>query len=469
MFNFFKKLTEKKDKSADIKAVEGDLEQIYCNDVLDQTNEMCDAVEVEPVESTSEPADELTQDIMEEIDRQIEIEEKNLEPEPQVPYREASQYEIEKEIDKQIEIEEKIQKESEYKPGKEYFKDDEFVNQVQSAVEAELDKPEPVETPQETQPAVVEQPKTEEKIEKGFWGMAFDNFRKTISKTTETLVDNVVHAIEHEEEFNEFILEDMEDMLIKADIGVYTAAGIVDKIRNKKDMKPSEVRAYLKSEFKKIIDETGTSKLNFKENELNIYFVTGVNGAGKTTFIGKLANRFRLEGKKVVIAAADTFRAAAEEQLDIWAQRAQVDIVRRDGADAASVVFDAIKKAQDENYDVLIIDTAGRLQNKFNLMEELKKIKSVIEKFGAENLRESILVLDANTGQNGLQQARVFFETVDLTSVALTKLDGSAKGGIIIAIAKDLKLPIKMIGVGEKITDLKDFDAQIFIDALFHK
>jgi len=300
----------------------------------------------------------------------------------------------------------------------------------------------------------------------------FKQLKEKISKTSEVLVDNVVGAVEQEEEFNEFVLEDMEDMLIKADIGVYTASEIVDKIRNKKDMKPSEIRDYLKSEFKKIldIDNLGSAKINYNNSGLNIYFVTGVNGAGKTTFIGKLANRFRLEGKKVLIAAADTFRAAAEEQLEIWANRAQVDIVRKDGADPASVVFDAIKKGKDENYNVLIIDTAGRLQNKFNLMEELRKIKSVIEKSndaGSENLRESFLVLDATTGQNGLQQAKVFSEAVDLTSVALTKLDGSAKGGIVFAIAKELKLPVKMIGVGEKISDLEDFDAQTFIDALF--
>ncbi len=302
---------------------------------------------------------------------------------------------------------------------------------------------------------------------KGFWGITFDSFKQTIAKTTENLVDNVVNSIENEEEFNEFVLEDMEDLLIKADLGVYTAAEIVDKIRNKKEMKPSQVKEYLKNEFQNILDSASTSKLNFKENELNIYFVTGVNGAGKTTFIGKLANRFRENGKKVLIAAADTFRAAAEEQLDIWAKRASVDIVRKDGADPASVVFDAIKQAQNENYDVLLIDTAGRLQNKFNLMEELKKIKAVIDKFASQNLMESILVIDANTGQNGMQQAKVFFEAVDLTSVALTKLDGSAKGGIIIAIAKELHLPIKMIGVGEKITDLKDFDSNTFIEALF--
>lgn len=272
--------------------------------------------------------------------------------------------------------------------------------------------------------------------------------------------------VEQEEELNEFVLEDMEDLLIKADVGPDTAAEIVDKIRHK-NLKPQEVKNYLKNEFEQILNSAGSNELNFVAGDLNIYFVTGVNGAGKTTFIGKLANKFRLEGQKVLIAAGDTFRAAAEEQLDIWANRASVDIVRKDGADAASVVFDAIKQAQAQNYNVLIIDTAGRLQNKFNLMQELKKMKSVIDKLAPDKLRESILVLDANTGQNGLSQAKVFSEAVELTCVVLTKLDGSAKGGIIIGIAKTMKLPVKMIGVGEKITDIKNFDRQLFIDAIF--
>ena len=223
----------------------------------------------------------------------------------------------------------------------------------------------------------------------------------------------------------------------------------------------------MKSEFEKVLNDAGDNTLSFKENELNIYFITGVNGAGKTTLIGKLAHKFKCENKKVLIAAGDTFRAAAEEQLDIWSKRAGADIVRRDKADPASVVYEAIQKAKNEKYDVILVDTAGRLQNKFNLMEELSKIKSVIDKNAPESLRESILVIDANTGQNGLQQAKVFTEAVNLTSVALTKLDGSAKGAIVLAIAKEMKLPIKLVGVGEKMEDLKTFDTKEFIQALF--
>ena len=259
----------------------------------------------------------------------------------------------------------------------------------------------------------------------------------------------------------------MEELLIKADLGVNTASAIVDKLRSGQKLKPSQVKEYLKSEFSTILQNAGSNALSYKDGELNIYFIVGVNGAGKTTLIGKLAHRFKLQGKKVLVAAGDTFRAAAEEQLNIWSERAGAQIVRNDGADPASVVFDAIKKAKSENFDVVLVDTAGRLQNKFNLMQELQKVKSVIDKQAPEALRETILVLDANTGQNGLSQAKVFTECVNLTSVALTKLDGSAKGGIIIAIAREMNLPVKLIGVGEKMEDLKDFDAADYIEALF--
>lgn len=299
------------------------------------------------------------------------------------------------------------------------------------------------------------------------FSLGFDVLKKAISKTSETLVNNVVGSVEEEAEFSEFVLDDMEDLLIRADLGVNYASELVDKLRNQDKIMPSEVRNYLKNEFLTTLSSTGNTKLNYKENELNIYFVSGVNGVGKTTLIGKLAYRFKLENKKVLIAAGDTFRAAAEEQLDIWSKRAGADIVRRDKADPASVVFEAIQKARNENYDVILVDTAGRLQNKYNLMEELSKIKTVIDKNASESLRECILVLDANTGQNGLQQAKVFQEAINLTSVALTKLDGSAKGAIVLAIAKELKLPVKLIGVGEKMEDLKDFNPTDFINALF--
>lgn len=302
----------------------------------------------------------------------------------------------------------------------------------------------------------------------GFIKEKFDNLKNAVSNTAQNLVDNVLSNVDTtDEQYSEFALDDIEDTLISADLGVNYAAELVDNLRAKKTAKPSELKDYLKEEFKKTLSDAGSTELNYKDGELNIYFIAGVNGAGKTTLIAKMAYRFKQEGKKVLIAAGDTFRAAAEEQLNIWSERAGADIVRRDKADPASVVYEAIQKAKVENYDVILVDTAGRLQNKFNLMEELKKIKTVIDKQAPNALRESILVIDANTGQNGLQQAKFFAQAVNLTSVALTKLDGSAKGAIIIAIAKEMNLPVKLVGVGEKMEDLKAFVPEDFINALF--
>lgn len=301
----------------------------------------------------------------------------------------------------------------------------------------------------------------------GFFKEKFNELKSTVSNTANALVNNVVENISEESEFSDIVLDDMEDLLIGADLGVAYAAELVDKLRGQDKIKPSQVREYLKREFSKTLENAGSCELNYVDNELNIYFIAGVNGVGKTTLIAKLAHRFKKDGKKVLIAAGDTFRAAAEEQLDIWSKRAGADIVRRDKADPASVVFEAIEKAQNEDYDVLLVDTAGRLQNKFNLMEELSKIKSVIDKKASDKLRECILVIDANTGQNGLNQAKIFKDAINLTCVALTKLDGSAKGAIVLAIAKEMNLPVKLIGVGEKMEDLKPFNSTDFINALF--
>lgn len=301
----------------------------------------------------------------------------------------------------------------------------------------------------------------------GFFSNSIKTIKEAVTNTTKSLVTSVVNNISEEEEFSEFVLDDMEDLLISADLGVNYASELVDKLRNQDKIKPSVVKQYLKDEFEKVLNEAGSTELNYKDGELNTYFICGVNGVGKTTLIGKLAYSFKQQGKKVMVAAADTFRAAAEEQLNIWSKRAGAEIIRRDKADPASVVYEAIQKAKNEHFDVLLIDTAGRLQNKFNLMEELTKIKTVLDKNAPETLRETILVLDANTGQNGISQAKIFTEAVNLTSVALTKLDGSAKGAIILSIAKDLKLPVKLVGVGEKMEDLKDFNTREFINALF--
>lgn len=293
------------------------------------------------------------------------------------------------------------------------------------------------------------------------------DLKETIEKTGQNLVGNFLNLFASAEKIDDDILDEMEESLIKADLGVETSAFIIDNLRkNKNNLTKENLREFLKKQFMDILNQIPSSDLCLNDG-LSIFLVTGVNGAGKTTLIGKLAYNFKTVGKRVLVAAGDTFRAAAEEQLDIWSKRAGADIVRNDGADPASVVFDAIKKAQNENYDILLIDTAGRLQNKFNLMEELKKIKRVIDKEAPDKLAESILVIDATTGQNALKQAEVFAQAVNLTSVALTKLDGSAKGAVVIAIAKEMQIPVKLVGVGEQLEDLKEFSPQSFVEALF--
>lgn len=292
-----------------------------------------------------------------------------------------------------------------------------------------------------------------------------NTLKSALSKTINSLINNVT-SIANDEIINEYEFDDIESMLIKADLGVDLSVELVEKLKDRK-IKSSELKPFLKEEFINILNNAPNEKLKFDKDKINIYFVVGVNGAGKTTLIGKLAHKFKKEGQKVLLVAGDTFRAAAEEQLDVWSKRADVDILREDKADSASLAYRAIDMARKDNYNVVIIDSAGRLQNKFNLIEELKKIKNVIaKKIGNDNL-ETILVLDGTQGQNGLNQAMVFNEAVDISAIAITKLDGTPKGGIIFSIAKNLKLPTKLIGVGENIEDIKEFNKDEFINALF--
>ena len=294
---------------------------------------------------------------------------------------------------------------------------------------------------------------------------AFDFLKNALSKTADSLVNNVISGVSNEI-IDEFELDDIETNLIKADLGVDLAVELVEKIKNQK-IKSSNLKNFLRQEFSNILNETPDNNLKYDKNKLNIYFVVGVNGAGKTTLIGKLAHKFKNEGNKVLLVAGDTYRAAAEEQLDIWAKRANVDIIREDKAQSAAIVYKGIEKAYQENFNVVIIDSAGRLQNKYNLIEELKKVKGVIDKKKQDAILETILVLDGTQGQNGLSQVTIFNEAVDVTSLAITKLDGTPKGGIIISIAKILKLPTKLIGIGEGMDDLQGFQKDEFINAIF--
>ena len=280
-------------------------------------------------------------------------------------------------------------------------------------------------------------------------------------------VDNVLGAFT---KIDEDLFEELEEALIMADLGVETTMNIIENLRKrvKKEhiVDPQAIRGMLIEEITAILEEDAQ-----EEKELpspTVMLVIGVNGVGKTTTIGKLAYNFKEQGKSVLLGAADTFRAAAIEQLEVWGQRADIDVIKhQQNSDPAAVVFDAVNAAKNRKADLLICDTAGRLHNKKNLMEELKKIAKVIDREYPEAHKEVYIVLDATTGQNAMQQAKVFQEAADITGIILTKLDGTAKGGIVIAIKSELKLPVKYIGVGEGIKDLQKFDAKQFAKALF--
>ena len=300
---------------------------------------------------------------------------------------------------------------------------------------------------------------------KGF----FKRLKQGLSKTREILTTDIDDLFMGNRKLDDDLLEELEELLITSDIGVATAMDIMDII-SKKASEIEDARSLkqvLKDEIAGIMGHVAPTVQTTPEKP-HIVMVVGVNGVGKTTTIGKLAARQTTLGKKVLIAAADTFRAAAIEQLTIWAQRARADIVKhKDNADPSAVVFDSIEAALSRNVDIVYIDTAGRLHTKINLMEEIKKIKRTIAKKIPQAPHEILLVLDATTGQNAISQATLFNEALDITGLALTKLDGTAKGGIAVSICSTLNIPLKYIGVGEQIDDLQDFAPQAFVEALF--
>ena len=302
---------------------------------------------------------------------------------------------------------------------------------------------------------------------KGFFGRLVEG----LTKTRNNIVSGIDSIFSGFSAIDDDFYEEIEEALIMGDLGIQTTMAIVEDLRNKvkerhiKD--PEQCKEILIGSIKEQMD-LGENAYEF-ENRKSVVLVIGVNGVGKTTSVGKLAGQLKDQGKKVILAAADTFRAAAGEQLTQWANRAGVEIIGgQDGADPASVVFDAVSAAKARKADVLLIDTAGRLHNKKNLMEELHKIYRILEKEYPEAYLETLVVLDGTTGQNALQQARQFAEVANVTGIILTKLDGTAKGGIAVAIQSELDIPVKYIGVGESIHDLQKFDADQFVNALFH-
>ena len=297
----------------------------------------------------------------------------------------------------------------------------------------------------------------------------FDKLKQGLSKTKSSFDEKINNVFSNFRKVDEELLEELEEALIMSDVGVETSTKIIsnlrDRIKKEKIEDEQDVRQALREEIKKILDEVDNSlKL---ETTPAVILIVGVNGVGKTTSIGKIANRLKQDGKKVVVAAADTFRAAAVEQLEIWANRAGCDIVKKEeGTDPAAVVYDAIKITKEKKADVLICDTAGRLHNKKYLMDELVKIKKVIDKELPDASKEILMVLDATTGQNAISQVAAFKETVDITGLVLTKLDGTAKGGVVIGIVSENKVPVKFIGVGEQIDDMEIFNSTDFVNAL---
>ena len=298
----------------------------------------------------------------------------------------------------------------------------------------------------------------------------FDRLKQGLTKAKQGITDRIDEVLKAYTKVDEELLEDLEEVLITADVGVNTTMDIIEKledvIRTKKITDPQDVREELKLIIEDILSKDDT-KLDVSHSP-TIILMVGVNGVGKTTTIGKLAHRYKSEGKKVLLAAGDTFRAAAIDQLEVWANRCNVDIIKhQEGADPGAVIFDAIKASKARGVDVLICDTAGRLHNKSNLMNELGKVFKIVDREYPEAKKEVLLVVDATTGQNAVSQAKSFKEVCDITGLALTKLDGTAKGGVILAVKSEVDVPVKLIGVGEKMEDLQDFDSKSFVDALF--
>ncbi|MCA0988046.1 signal recognition particle-docking protein FtsY [Guptibacillus algicola] len=299
-----------------------------------------------------------------------------------------------------------------------------------------------------------------------------EKFRDGLEKTRTSFSTKMNDLVKNYRKVDEEFFEELEELLISADVGVATVMDLIDVLKDEartRNIKDTEaLQSVISEKLAELLHKDEDNSLNVQEDELTVFLFVGVNGVGKTTTIGKLAHKFKQENKKVLLAAGDTFRAGAIEQLDVWGERVGVDVVKHQaGSDPAAVVFDAVKSAKSRKADILLCDTAGRLQNKVNLMNELEKVKRVIQKEIPNAPHEVILVLDATTGQNAMSQAKQFSQSTDVSGIALTKLDGTAKGGIVLAIRHELDIPVKLVGLGEQMDDLQEFDADTFVYGLF--
>lgn len=378
---------------------------------------------------------------------------------------------IESEIAETVEVTEQAEATEPVEPP---YTDDEIIEEaleeqkLEAAIEAMIEEVEAPVLEEEFSILEAYSETTDEAPEKK--ASFFSKLKEGLTKTTKAFTDTIDNLFNQYDKIDDDLYEELEEILIMADIGMETTLKIVERLKaelvKRKVSDPSLVKPVLKDVIADLLLEKNNPKLNIDKSP-SILFVIGVNGAGKTTTIGKIARSLKMQNKEVILAAADTFRAAAIDQLKVWGERAGVPVIaQQEGSDPAAVVYDSIRAAKARKTDVLIIDTAGRLHNKVNLMNELTKIFKVIEREYPEAEKEVLLVLDATTGQNGLQQAKLFKESANITGIVLTKLDGTAKGGIVLAINNELGIPIKLIGVGEGINDLQVFDAKSFADAL---
>ena len=306
-----------------------------------------------------------------------------------------------------------------------------------------------------------------------FKNFSLGKLKEGLSKTREKILNSITETVTGKAVIDEMSIDKIEEILLSSDIGFDTTQKIIDSVKknlkSEKDRSGENIIQIVKDELSNVLSSTKPNGFSIPTTGPYIILVVGVNGVGKTTTIGKLANNYKKIGKKVIVGAADTFRAAANEQLEIWAKRADVDIIQGlKGTDPSSVVFETVKKSIDQKYDIVLIDTAGRLHNKTNLMNELAKIRRVIKKLLPDAPHETLLILDGNTGQNALKQAEEFLKVTDISGLVITKLDGTAKGGVVFQIVSKQNVPVKYIGVGEGIDDLQEFDSRAFVEAIFN-
>lgn len=442
-------------------------------------------IQEEPVEELevkeTEEDSQNVEDSKEEVKSDLENDEENSEYDSQKEQEEVEILEedkIESNTTEETKNEEAVSQEilEEQIETKEEAKEE--IAEIEEIKVEDIEKVQDIET-QEKQDEIEESEDTvenqiddevEEEEEKPKKVSLFDRLKQGLTKAKQGITDRIDEVLKAYTKVDEELLEDLEEVLITADVGVNTTMDIIEKledvIRTKKITDPQDVREELKLIIEDILSKDDT-KLDVSHSP-TIILMVGVNGVGKTTTIGKLAHRYKSEGKKVLLAAGDTFRAAAIDQLEVWANRCNVDIIKhQEGADPGAVIFDAIKASKARGVDVLICDTAGRLHNKSNLMNELGKVFKIVDREYPEAKKEVLLVVDATTGQNAVSQAKSFKEVCDITGLALTKLDGTAKGGVILAVKSEVDVPVKLIGVGEKMEDLQDFDSKSFVDALF--